>query len=473
MMRSRSALALSLLALLACALAPSGAAAANRCAGGGGPRPDEGGIGGTGMQQGAHDDGIGGTGLRPGSEEDDSGVGGTGIAASDTGVIGTITGFGSICVGGIEIHYDASSRVRVDGSPGTVGELSVGQVVEVVASGGGDELTAKAIGVTHIVAGPVTRVDADANAIDVAGQTVRLSSDTLGVSDSATAVAGDFSVGSHVQVSGLRQGDGSIAASRVSSGGGNAVWVTGAVTNTAPNEFAVAGTPVRTAQGSALTVGEEVRISGSWEDNQLVASSVERLPSLPFDGRTGRLEIEGFANRVENGQLRVGRYLFELPANAAAGLPSVVANARVNVRAVVDNGRAVIERVAAAPSLPPRPERPGGGGGAAPPRSMRQAPDGVPPPADGVPPGGRDALPPDGARPDAMNRPDQPVRPDQPMRPDRPDRPGGPAIPDRPPQIDRPQLPNRIGIPDRPPIPPRIGIPERPPRIERPQRPGP
>src|SRR6188508_2085043 len=93
-------------------LLPSIALAANPCANGGSPAPviqrgpgDEGGVGGTGVDdaQTAGSDregGIGGTGVEP--DDDEGGIGGTGIAA-ETAVIGTVTGFASICVGGTEI----------------------------------------------------------------------------------------------------------------------------------------------------------------------------------------------------------------------------------------------------------------------------------------------------------------------------------------------------------------------------------
>ncbi len=429
MMSRRRALALGVLAWLGCGLTPAGVGAANRCAGGGGPRPDEGGIGGTGMQQGAPGDGIGGTGHQPGGEEDDSGVGGTGISAGDTGVIGTITGFASICVGDVEIHYDARSAVRIDGRSASAADLAVGQVVEVVANGSGDELTARQIGVRHVVAGPVTRVDADRNEIDVIGQTVRL----------AAATASDFTVGSTVQVSGLRQADGVIAASRITAGAADVAWLSGPVASPSADEIAVAGTPVRVTDGTVLSAGDEVRVTGRWDGSRLVASGVDRLPSLPFDGRVSRLDIEGFAGAVQAGQLRVGGYVFDVSPAATADLPA--ADARVRIEAVVDGHRAVIERVGAMPDLPPRPARPGD---AASMRPMHPPADNGRPPGDG---GGRASGPPDGARPDFA------------ARPDRPDRPGGPGIPDRPPPIERP------------PIPDRVVVPERPPRIERPDRP--
>ena len=137
--------------------------AANNCADGGRPRPDEGGIGGTGACPSAPDD--------DGRHRRHRHL----RLAGDTGIIGTITGFASICVGGVEIHYARRHAVEIDGQPATTAPLAVGQVVEVIAGGTGSEVRAQQISVRHVVSGPVTRIDAERNEIDVIGQTVQLS----------------------------------------------------------------------------------------------------------------------------------------------------------------------------------------------------------------------------------------------------------------------------------------------------------
>src|SRR6185369_3233583 len=86
------------------------------------------GLGGTGVASG----GIGGTGIRTG------GIGGTGISnggIGGTGIVGVITGFASICVNGVEVHYGADTPVLADGRQAQAGDLAVGQVVAVSASG--------------------------------------------------------------------------------------------------------------------------------------------------------------------------------------------------------------------------------------------------------------------------------------------------------------------------------------------------
>src|SRR5262249_41510449 len=95
---------------------------------------DPGGIGGTGIVPG----GTGGTGVDPGGTGgtgvDPGGIGGTGQRAeAEIGVLGVITGFGSICVNGIEVHYDANTHVALNGDLSSASALGIGQVVSVLA----------------------------------------------------------------------------------------------------------------------------------------------------------------------------------------------------------------------------------------------------------------------------------------------------------------------------------------------------
>src|SRR5690349_21550179 len=84
--------------------------------GGTGISTDNGGMGGTGAPLKKHPGGIGGTGAVAG------GVGGTGIGSESdnggiggTGIVGTITGFASICVNGLEVHFNNDVPVSENG----------------------------------------------------------------------------------------------------------------------------------------------------------------------------------------------------------------------------------------------------------------------------------------------------------------------------------------------------------------------
>ena len=56
-------------------------------------------------------------------EDQDIGLGGTGLMANTgnglggTGIVGEITGFGSIFVNGVEIEYDSDTPFTINGTP--------------------------------------------------------------------------------------------------------------------------------------------------------------------------------------------------------------------------------------------------------------------------------------------------------------------------------------------------------------------
>jgi Domain of unknown function (DUF5666) len=439
-----------LLALLLLAW-PAMPAVANNCTDGGRSRPDEG--------------GVGGTGALPRAPDDEGGIGGTGISFDgDTGIIGTVTGFASICVGGVEVRYAGDTLVEIDGRRMAASDLAVGQVVEVIAYGAGSEVRAQHISVNHLVSGPVTSVDAPRNAIEVVGQTVQLSPATRagGTDQEYSAVAAAFPLNSYVQVSGLRRSDGVVVASRVTSTETrDVVQLTGAVSTLDSGSLAIAGTPVQIADRIRPSVGEEVHIVGRWNGSAIIADAVEALPRIPFDGRVRRIDIEGYVRQSVAGQLQVGQFVVELPsAESHETLQPPAPDARIRIEAVVRDRRIIVEHMGVVgdlPALPPLPDRePRSGSGGGPNDAGHQ---GEPPPPRGQPnqDARRGQAPP--PRPQGMVAPAAPDVGDAgpPSRPDRPDRPAPPQLPDRP---QRPEPPPR---PERPPI------PDRPPHVERPE----
>jgi len=467
------------LALLLALVAPP-ARAANPCAGGGQPLDDDG-IGGTGLRpQPGDDDGIGGTGARP-APEDDDGIGGTGISVGDTGVIGTITGFASICVGEVEIHYDDATPVDIDGTPAGAAELAVGQVVEVVAAGTGEQLVARAIAVRHVVVGPVSELDLESGEAVVAGQTVLLPDDVA---------AGVVAPGAAVRVSGMRRDDGVVVASRVTRAqAGDTVDVTGPLVELDSGALALGGAEIVVDGQADVPVGDEVRVVGRWAGDAIVATTLAALPRVPFEGRVARVDIEGFARRVDGG-LQVGPYLVDIGDRQA----EIDSGVRLRVEGLVRNEVVEVERVTVVAGPPPRPDR------ADPNRRGPHAPlDGTksgaghpghlgPPPAPGHdgfgggPPHARHGAPPPRALPPPAPRAEgSGPRPDRAAN-DRPADAGRPGFADRPNPVEpseRPPVPDRFEIPrapdrsERPPLPEHANLPQRPERGERPQRPEP
>src|SRR5574342_750895 len=167
-------------------------------------------IGGTGAPQGA----IGGTGVQA-----DGGIGGTGAPMADgiggTGIVGTITGFASVCVNGLEIHYDDSTPVTTNGAASDAKQLAVGQVVAIEATPSARGLTARGIAVLHAVAGPITEVQPGQGLVRVMGQPVRVGDGTRIAGAGGSPTMDGLRPGMVVQVSGLRNSRGEVVASRI------------------------------------------------------------------------------------------------------------------------------------------------------------------------------------------------------------------------------------------------------------------
>lgn len=246
-----------------------------------------GGIGGTGNAQ----DGIGGTGLIDLRD----GIGGTGRQAKqeegvgDTDIVGVVTGFASICVLGIEVHYDDSTPVLVNGMPGSVDQLGVGQVVSINALAGRNGLVASQITVRHAVVGPLSRIDPVTGQFDVLGQTVQPAANVFRDARGQPAAATDLKPGMTVLVSGLRAPDGRILASRVEHITKPVKpHVFGALEHTAGVKRVImqgivqtrAGNVVRLDQGPAIHVAPAVRVRGGNQDDLVPGRIVKLSASL-------------------------------------------------------------------------------------------------------------------------------------------------------------------------------------------------
>lgn len=271
-----------LLARLTAALATSllaASLAAEPCA-----EPPAGGIGGSSAPARG---GIGGTGAP--LELAAGGIGGTGapilpISAGESGaVVGTITGFASICVNGLEVHYADASPVSINGRLADTTSLAVGQVVALEVGQGSRGLEAARIHVVHAVVGPVSRHED--NAIIVMGQRVLVG-----------GLAAVPSVGATVRVSGLRDADGNIVASRVDSADAEA-------------EHSVVGR-VRGGRIGALEIDTtelpdetDVLVRGHYAEGRLRAREIQRDPAREVGERARAISLETRAIETRGSRL--------------------------------------------------------------------------------------------------------------------------------------------------------------------------
>jgi uncharacterized protein DUF5666 len=393
----------------------------------------EGGIGGTGAVAG---DGIGGTGAMAGD-----GIGGTGaIAGDELGVVGVITGFGSICVNGVEVHYDSTTPVTVNGQPGAANALALGQTVAVRAVGSGAEARARTISVLDAAVGPVTAVDRAAGTLHVVGQSVRLGATTVfGPGLSREAVRG-ASAGEMLRVSGLRLADGTIAATRVDRAAPGAALVYGPLDLDANGAPRVGGAHIEATDAAMRALAAArgpVLVAGRAEGGRMVAEQIVADP-LGTSLAPGRFVAQGYVDQLQAGSgLRAGGLQYSVGAQASTG--GLARDQLIRVYGHTDmEGRRVVERIDfLAEPLNPRPQ-PAPRAAPLPPPAARAAADGRGPGnGSGGDSSGRSASSDrggpgpsgtsgSGRGPGRLDdRPERPERPGRPDRVERPERPEG------------------------------------------------
>ena len=257
----------------------------------------------------ASDRGIGGTGGPP-SGAPPSGAPASGPMISDrgiggTGIVGVITGFGSVFVNGLEVAYTPSTPVTVDGRADPDATPRLGQLATIVATED-NGLHAVSIDLRHEVSGPVTSVSPDGETLVVAGQTVTIDSATEGP---RTVHSGDW-----VAVSGLREPDGVIAASRIDPGMPGTVLVRGTATPgqmPGPGGWRIGDLSVQPPNGARVAPGANITVRGTMVNGGLSDTTVDpdvlsADPAAFFGGHVRRMVIESYVSAA-GGHVRFGR----------------------------------------------------------------------------------------------------------------------------------------------------------------------
>ncbi len=269
-------------------------------------------MGGTGDKTNkTNGSGLGGTG-KPLSKTNGSGIGGTGQKQDSQSavIIGTITGFGSICVNGIEIHYTDSTPVQLNGEDSAAGQLAIGQIVSVTVNGVGAEVNAEEIEINNIVSGPITAIDQQLNQLTVLGQTVRLLDHTLFSDGSGSKPV--FEKGHFINVSGFRQTNGEILANRIDqSSVNNTVNLTGPVENISSRGFMIAGALIESEQSTDIQEGEEVNVKAFLQDDKIIAQHI-KTPGVNINQHFNIEGLPKFEQKKEGGiDIKLGQIKLE------------------------------------------------------------------------------------------------------------------------------------------------------------------
>ncbi|WP_026607279.1 DUF5666 domain-containing protein [Methylocapsa acidiphila] len=264
------------------------------------------------------DRGIGGTGAtaEPKESERDRGIGGT-------GVIGTIRRFGSIFVNGLRISYPEDVSVSLDGTPGRLSDLELGQMVRVVALPRDGGLSTRKIEVSSEVVGRIESVSLDG--FGLLGQTVS----TVELPKAGSK----WRIGDHVAVSGLRRLDGTIVATLVEKRPGDAERVAGPLV-AGPDGSAMVGRLKLAGLDPAL-IGQRAILTGRMSGSVFAVSSAQS--ELAFLTRGVKdLSVEAYVERVGSG-LRLGSGL--VVSGEAGDLPRGKAVVAVINAGLERNGR--------------------------------------------------------------------------------------------------------------------------------------
>jgi hypothetical protein len=293
------------------------------------------------------DRGIGGTGVT------DGGIGGTGI-------VGTITGFGSILVNGLRIEYDARTPVSADLGEATAGDLRVGQVVAVEAATVNRQLVARSIALRTEVSGPLTQVSEGGRGLQIMGQAVVI--DAASIARGGGLDPTELAVGQWVTVSGLRDADGFIVATRIDSRrAGGLVGVRGPVDGDGGG-LRIGSLELAAPPGLAFERGRTTFVAG-----ELVAGgtlAVRRAvpePFVPFGGRLATISVEGFVRGLQDSVgFTIGARSVRFASAAVGRTVALAPGTRVYVtgRSTAEGGiiATQVENVSAGAAPAPRPQ---------------------------------------------------------------------------------------------------------------------
>ncbi|MBW2389346.1 MAG: hypothetical protein JRG89_13035 [Deltaproteobacteria bacterium] len=305
--------------------------------------PNGSGTGGTGIyaQQGS---GTGGTGLEP--SETAGGIGGTGI-------FGTVMAFGSVCVNGLKVEYDAETPVETNGLKGRAEDLVLGQIVR-IETGRADPNRAQRITIESPLSGPVNRVEPEQERLFIMGAEIRLRPGAvIRGSDSRELALTDLQRGDHVEVSGLRRGDGVLMASRLDvRPAGTPTLVTGVAVPVSRSTFYVGR--VRGQLASDDTVEPEMRrgrvqIRGNWNMRTQTLENVTLRLAPVHLADMNEVSIQGYVARDRGlGDFKIAdtRLSVSVALAGSAEAQSFDPDALVRVRGRIDeDGRLQASRI--------------------------------------------------------------------------------------------------------------------------------
>lgn len=286
--------------------------------------------------------GLGGTGHTESSEE--KGIGGTGIsrspdqssAATKVELVGTIYDFGSICVNGLRVKYNAKTPIETSAGLRSAKALKLGQVVEVYATRnpGKKELVAQEISVESALIGPVTGANPQEMTLEVMGETLRVNGE---------GSVSSFKYGDRVRVSGLRDNQDHIVVTLVDRAEKKEKDMAYGILRRTGKDYVIGLTPVRFAKGVTPPEKEKVMTAeGLWAKDALLVTKLddeenEKKTPLTY------ISLEGYVSHEGSGpsSAKICNELFDVSNLSPRLLKS---DKRVIVTGVVDRSGKIVAR---------------------------------------------------------------------------------------------------------------------------------
>jgi len=236
--------------------------------------------------------------------DDESGMGGTGILAEEsgmggTGIIGEITGFGSIFVNGEEVEIAQNTALYFNGQPVVDYRFKRGEIVEILATEQQSMTVAREIHIRHEIIGPVEGINSQGDSFTVLGQEVLITSRNLSIPQ----------IGRSVQISGFRDKQGRIHATRIEETKQPDVLLTG-VLRKIKDSFYIGRQKLSYTDSAAFKEDTRVRVRGIIRAGVLNVSQYAPLDRLHFTAPVRRLLEQGFVDKRGDRQYNIGARVF-------------------------------------------------------------------------------------------------------------------------------------------------------------------
>jgi len=243
-----------------------------------------------------------------GGGTDTAGIGGSGYISS-----GSVTGFGSVFVNGVEFKTNSAIFDVEDNIDATQADLRVGMVVQVEGTINSDGVTGTATGIQYSddIEGPISNDPALNENADGTEKTLTILGKTVIISKTETVYEGvtyaDIAQGNVIEVSGFEDQNGILHASyaelkSITFDTSSIVEIKGVIGDLSGTTFTVQGITVDASDAniSDLPTGFQdgvlVEVKGTYDGTTITATEVD-AESNELSDTAGEVELEGLITR--------------------------------------------------------------------------------------------------------------------------------------------------------------------------------